>query len=94
MKPADDVLDELVRYVQPHRGCAISLTESDPKATGDTNWIAGSGTMDEPALERFGRKVAELRKSDPLIDWSKAVVPPSPGARKQVTRWFAEAQSG
>jgi hypothetical protein len=32
--------------------------------------------IDQHSMERFGKKVAELGKSDPLIDWSKAVVPP------------------
>lgn len=93
MKPADDLLEELIGYVQPQRGCAISLIETEPKASGEPNWTAIAGAMTRAGVERYGRKVAQLRQSDPMVDWSNAVVPPWPGARKQVTRWFAEAQS-
>jgi hypothetical protein len=37
---------------------------------GEPNWIASIGSIDLYRLEKFNRKIFELRRSDALIDWS------------------------
>jgi hypothetical protein len=48
MKSANELLTELVRHAQPPSGCAITLTESKPKISGDVNWIAGAVSWIQP----------------------------------------------
>jgi hypothetical protein len=89
MKSANELLTELVRHAQPPSDCAITLTESKPKISGDVNWIAGAGVLDPAALDRYSRKIVDLRKSDMLIDWS--AVPGNPnGERKRIEKWHSE----
>jgi hypothetical protein len=70
MRPAHAVLEELVRYVQPPKGCAIVLTERPLNQSGDPNWIATVGPMGAQYTRRYTAKVAELRKTDLRVDWS------------------------
>ena len=44
-KGAQEFIEELVRYVRPPRGTAISLTERAPQSAEDTNWATGAGVM-------------------------------------------------
>ena len=39
LRPVKQVLEELVRYVEPPRGVAIFLTESIPSSASDLNWV-------------------------------------------------------
>lgn len=69
MKSAKAVLREIVEYVQPPAECAIILTEWD-FGPAKRNWVAARGNMKEEQQRRFDEKDLELRKSDPMIDWS------------------------
>jgi hypothetical protein len=70
MKHAEAMLRELILHVRPPVGCAIVLLEWEPKGPDDQNWIASSGNMDAERLLRFNEKVAELRRTDRIVDWS------------------------
>ena len=67
MKTARKLLDEILRYVKPPRGCGIALTEV---TEGEPNWAASTGIMDDEELARYQAKIVELRKSDRRVDWS------------------------
>jgi hypothetical protein len=88
MKPAADLLNEIVRHVQPPRGSAVALTEEPGLKDGEPNWIASIGVTDLDRLERFNNKVAELRKSDPVIEWDQVME--QQGGRRRVGKWFSE----
>jgi hypothetical protein len=90
MKTANALLEELLDYVAPPRGCAIYLAESDPRDETETNWASGAPPMPDPALDRYTWKLAELRRSDRLVDWS-GVETPSDGGRKIISKWRLEA---
>jgi hypothetical protein len=70
VKTARALVEELTRYVMPPRGTAIVLKESTLDGADDPNWIATSGIMDLAKQHLLTEKVAELRESDRLIDWS------------------------
>jgi hypothetical protein len=70
MKTAEAMLNELVLHVRPPRGCAIVLTEWKSNGPTDPNWVAASGIMEAKKLVHYSEKIAELRKTNPLIDWS------------------------
>jgi hypothetical protein len=70
MRDARKVLEELVRHVQPPKGCAIVLTERPISSDSEPNWMATVGPMGVGHARRFTQKVAELRKTDPRMDWS------------------------
>jgi hypothetical protein len=70
VRPVKQVLDELARYVEPPRGVAIFLAESIPSSASDMNWAAIMGERGVQCNDRFEHKVAGLRKSDPIVDWS------------------------
>ena len=70
MRDAREVLEELVRHVQPPKGCAIVLTERPIGKDSEPNWTAAVGPMGVEYGRRFTRKAAELRKTDLRIDWS------------------------
>jgi hypothetical protein len=53
--------------VEPREGVVIVLTE-DPGAL--PNWVAGAAIMEAALTDKFSEKVAELRKTDPNVDWS------------------------
>ena len=58
--------DVLARRLPP-KGIAIVLTE-EPGA--QPNWVAAAGMMETVLTDKFSEKVAELRKTDPLVDWT------------------------
>jgi hypothetical protein len=68
LKTAHALVRELGSAVQPPRGTAIVLTE-EPGA--QPNWVAAAGIMEAALTDKFAEKVAELRKTDPLVDWSR-----------------------
>ena len=70
MRDVRDVLKELVRQVQPPKGCAIVLTERPIGNDSEPNWTATVGPMGVDHGRRFTKKVAQLRKTDLRIDWS------------------------
>jgi hypothetical protein len=35
------------------------------------NWVAAAGIMEAALTSNFSEKVADLRETDPLVDWSK-----------------------
>lgn len=88
MRTVDDFLDEILKHVQPHRGCAIAVTERIPAAADEPNWIVGAGVMGLPALGRYNLKVAEMRKTEPRIDWGG--VTERDGDRRRIAKWFPE----
>jgi hypothetical protein len=56
--------------VRPPKGVSIVVTED----SGDQpNWVAaaGPGTTEAALTDKFSEKVAELRKTDPLVDWEE-----------------------
>ena len=71
MRHARAVLEDLVFGVQPPRGCAIVLSERPFSRPSDPNWVATVGPMPSEYNRRYTAKVAELRKTDPRIDWSQ-----------------------
>ena len=68
MKTAHALVRELGSAVQPPKGTAIVLTE-EPGA--QPNWVAAAGMMEAALTDKFSEKVADLRKTDPLVDWSR-----------------------
>ena len=92
MKSAEVMLNELIRYVRPPRGCAIVLTEEKPKRSNEPNWDARSGTMETQSILRFKKRVAELRKTDTLIDWSDVKI--LDGQQRRVALWLSEVGDG
>jgi hypothetical protein len=58
---------EIGLAVQPPQDIPIVLTE-DPGAM--PNWVAAAGIMQAALTGKFSEKVAELRKTDPLVDWN------------------------
>ena len=73
MRHARALLEELVLHVQPPKGCAIVLTERPFNKPSDPNWVATVGPMGPDYTRRYTAKVAELRKTDPRIDWSEVM---------------------
>jgi hypothetical protein len=67
LKTADKLVKEIGLAVQPPRHVAIVLTE-DPGS--QPNWVADAGIMDSALTDKFSQKVAELRNTDPFVDWS------------------------
>jgi len=70
LKTANALIGELGSAVRPPEGIAIVLTE-EPGA--QPNWVAAAGMMEAALTDKFSAKVAELRKSDPLVDWTGVV---------------------
>jgi len=56
-----------LRYVEPPKGNPVVLIEA---LEGEPNWIASIGSIDLYRLEKFNRKISELRRSDALVDWN------------------------
>ena len=67
LKTANALIRELGSAVQPPKAIAIVLTE-EPGA--QPNWVAAAGMMETVLTDKFSEKVAELRKTDPLVDWT------------------------
>ena len=70
MRDAREVLEELVRHVQPPQGCAIILTERPIRSSSEPNRTATVGPMGVEHGRLFTKKVAELRNTDLRMDWS------------------------
>jgi hypothetical protein len=87
-KGAQEFIEELVRYVRPPRGTAISLTERAPQSAEDTNWATGAGVMPGDALTRYDTAVAKFRKQYLRIDWS--AITELDGERRRIARWLSE----
>jgi hypothetical protein len=68
VKTAKQLVREIGLAVQPPEGVAIVLTE-DPG--GLPNWVAGAGIMEAALTDKFSERVAELRQTDPTVDWSE-----------------------
>jgi len=68
LKTAEELVNEIGLSVQPPRGVAIVVTE-EPGA--QPNWVAAAGPMENTLTDKFSEKVAELRKTDPLVDWGE-----------------------
>ena len=68
VKTAMELVKEIGLAVQPPKGVAIVLTEY-PGAL--PNWVAGAGILEAALTDKFSEKVAELRKTDPNVDWSE-----------------------
>jgi hypothetical protein len=90
MKHAEAMLREIVLHVRPPRGCAIVLLEWESKRAEDENWVASVGIMDADRVLRFTGKVAELRKTDPIIDWSEVQI--RWGSQRRVALWLSEVE--
>jgi hypothetical protein len=67
LRTANALVRELGSAVQPPKGIAIVLTE-EPGA--QLNWVAAAGMMEAALTDKFSEKVTELRKTDPLVDWT------------------------
>jgi hypothetical protein len=67
LKTANQLVREIGLAVQPPQGVAIVLTE---EPGSKPNWVAAAGIMEAGLIEKCSQKVTELRKKDPLIDWS------------------------
>jgi hypothetical protein len=88
VRPVKQVLSELASYVDPPRGVAIFLAESIPSSASDLNWVAIMGETSVQCNERFEYKVAGVRKSDPIVDWSGI---DQRGERKwRIVRWISD----
>jgi hypothetical protein len=87
-RAAEAILNELVLYVSPPHGCAIVLTEWESSGPTDPNWVAACGIMEAHGLRRFNEKIAELRRTDPQIDWSAEKI--SFGEGRRVAHWLSE----
>ncbi len=86
MKHAEAILKELALHVQPPRGCVIVLTEWKLRDQNDPNWVAASGNIvDTQKLVRYGEKIAELRRTDAIIDWSDVKM--ITGGSRRVVVW-------
>ena len=70
MKTAEDLLAELIEHVRPPKGCPIKLKEWPANHITLRNWIAIRGDLVGPERERYDKKVTQLRRTDPQVDWS------------------------
>jgi hypothetical protein len=68
LKKANALVRQIGLAVQPPQDIPIVLTE-DPGAM--PNWVAAAGIMEAALTGKFSEKVAELRKTDPLVDWGE-----------------------
>ena len=84
------MLREITLHVRPPRGCAIVLLEWEPKVPNDQNWIASYRNMDPACLLRFNEKVAALRKTDPIIDWSEVQI--RLGSHRRASFWLSKVE--
>jgi hypothetical protein len=90
MKHAEAMLEELVRYVRPPRGCAIVLMECKSTGPTNSNWVAASGNMELQEFIRYSEKIAEWRWKAPQIDWSGVKVL---AGQRRVVVWLSEVDS-
>jgi hypothetical protein len=68
MKPATEILDEIIAAVMPRQGVAIGLREtSEP----DSNWREGADPRLRPQeVDRLASITDLLHRRHPYIDWS------------------------
>jgi hypothetical protein len=85
VKTAKELVREIGLAVQPSEGVAIVLTE-DPGAL--PNWVATPRIMEAALTDKFAEKVAELRKTDPNLDWSE--LDKSHGEARRVVKFSSE----
>ena len=85
MKTAKELIREIGLAVQPPQGVAIVLTE-DPGAM--PNWVAAAGIMEAALTVKFSDKVAELRNTDPNVDWGE--MDQGPGEFRRVVKFLSE----
>jgi hypothetical protein len=70
MKIAKELLAELVEHVRSPKECPIKLKEWPATQLTLRNWIAIRGDMTGAERERYDKKLAQLRHTDPQVDWS------------------------
>jgi hypothetical protein len=87
MRSAETILKGLVSSVRPPRACAIVLTEWKSNAPTVPNWVAAVGNMEAEKLQRFNKKITELRETDPIIDWSEVKILVGPS---RIAHWLSE----
>jgi len=87
MMTAHNIVQELIRYVDPPRGTAIVVNETPSTKPDDPNWIEYPAIMDPMRRRLLSEKAAALRKSHPFIDWSDG--DGTPGLRR-VAMWAPE----
>jgi hypothetical protein len=90
LKPAMRLLEDVVLHVRPPAGCAITVTERPTSGPDDPNWVAASGIMSAEQTSQFSEKVAELRKSDLLIDWDGVRL--RNGENRRIALWLSEVE--
>jgi hypothetical protein len=84
MKPALELLDDIVEYVKPRQGCAISLREKAADSSAQSNWIEGADPSLRP--DELARLIAAselLHRKHPQIDWAGI---PAVGQWRQIAR--------
>ena len=86
MRTANELVNEIALDVRPPRGVAIVLTENPGSLP---NWVAAAGTMDPMRADKFAVKVAELRNTDPIVDWGPTSE--SAGEVRRVAKFLSEA---
>jgi hypothetical protein len=87
VKTAKELIREIGLAVQPPQGVAIVLTEQ-PGAL--PNWLAAAEIMELAFTYKLSAKVAELRKTDPLVDWSEVHKRPSEAHR--IVKFLSKAR--
>ena len=88
LKSAEAVLNDLLRDGRGPRDCPVMITEN---ATATPNWTATAGEMPDVDAARFARKLGELRRIHPKLDWS--AVNPWPGSkRRQIIKRLSELE--
>ena len=70
MRTAEELLAELVEHVRPPKECPIKLKEWPANTITLRNWIAIRCDLTGEERERYDNKIAQLRQTDPQIDWS------------------------
>jgi hypothetical protein len=87
MRDAQAVLDDLVEHAKPPDGGLIMLGEYASGNPAGPNWIAASGDIGAEPRRRYAAKLAELKKSDRLVDWSRVQLPS--GYAQRAVYWIA-----
>jgi hypothetical protein len=85
LKTAEELVDEILRYLEPPQRNPVVLIEA---LEGEPNWIASIGSIDLYRLEKFNRKISELRRSDALVDWN--AVTECEGKHRRIAKYFCE----
>ena len=88
MKRAEELLDDLLREIEPPPGCAIALRECESATSIDPNWVAFAGVMPEPALLRLTTTIAGMRRKFPVVDWYG--VTEKDGDWRRIAKWRPE----